>query len=97
MAAGLFLVAGARAYRAVRRQDIANHREWMIRLLAVGLGVATVRLVALPLVLVTGRRPLELVGVAFWLGFAIPILTGEGWIRHTRRRGATPAAGAESS
>jgi len=81
----LFLTAAFRAYRAIRRGDVIEHREWMIRMLAVGLGVGTVRLVAIPLILLTGRRPLELIGIAFWLGFAIPIVAGELWIRSTRR------------
>ncbi len=66
----LFLGAGIQAYRAIRRREQAAHREWMIRLLGVGLGVATVRLVALPLILLTGQRPLD--------------LAGEWWIRATR-------------
>lgn len=99
-AGALFLAAGARAYHAIRRGERDRHREWMIRLLAVGLGVGVVRVVALPLILVTGRRPLELVGVAFWLGFALPILAGEWWIRTTRSkapaesRRASPVIGA---
>lgn len=84
LAGALFLNALLRAYRAIRRRDVVHHREWMIRLLAVGLGVGTVRLVAIPLILLTARRPLELVGVAFWLGFALPVLAGEFWIRATR-------------
>ena len=86
----LFVNALLRGYRAGRRRDVVHHREWMIRLLAVGLGVGTVRLVAMPLILLTGRRPLELVGVAFWLGFALPVLAGELWIRTTRAT-STPA------
>ena len=84
LAAGLFLGAAGLAYQAIRRRDTERHREWMIRMLAVGLGVATVRLVAAPLILVTGQRPLELMGVAFWLGFALPVAGGEWWIRATR-------------
>ena len=84
LAAGLFLGAAVLAYLAIRRKDTERHREWMIRMLAVGLGVATVRLLAVPLILVTGQRPLELMGVAFWLGFALPVAGGEWWIRATR-------------
>jgi uncharacterized membrane protein len=84
LAGTLFLSALVRAYRAIRRGDVVRHREWMIRLLAVALGVGTVRLVSIPLILLTGRRPLELIGVAFWLGFALPVVAGEFWIRSTR-------------
>jgi uncharacterized membrane protein len=83
-AGSLFLGSAVLAYRAIRRGDRERHREWMIRMLAVGLGVATVRLIAVPLILVTGQRPLELMGVAFWLGFALPVAAAEWWIRSTR-------------
>lgn len=86
----LFLGAGLRAYQAIRRRDFVKHRQWMIRLLAVGLGVGTVRVVAIPLILVTGRRPIELMGITFWLGFAIPILVGEWWIRSSSDPGSWP-------
>lgn len=82
VAAGtLFLGAGGQAYVAIRRGQQQLHREWMIRLLAVGLGVGAVRVVTMPLVLLTGERPLELAGVAFWVGFGIPVVAAEWWIR----------------
>ena len=84
VAGSLFLGAAALAYQAIRRRDLVRHREWMIRMLAVALGVGTVRVIAAPLLLLTGQRPLELMGVAFWLGFALPVAAGEWWIRSTR-------------
>jgi hypothetical protein len=84
VAGSLFLGAAVLAYQAIRRRDMERHREWMIRMLAVGLGVGTVRLIAAPLILLTGQRPLEMMGVAFWLGFALPVVGGEWWIRSTR-------------
>lgn len=95
VAGSLFLGAAVLAYQAIRRGDRERHREWMIRMLAVGLGVGSVRVIAAPLILLTGQRPLELMGIAFWLGFAIPVAAGEWWIRSTRpfpraARTATP-------
>jgi hypothetical protein len=85
LAAGsLFLGAAGVAYQAIRGGDRERHREWMIRMLAVGLGVGTVRVIAAPLILLTGQRPLELMGAAFWLGFALPVAAAEWWIRSTR-------------
>lgn len=98
VAGSLFLGAAVVAYLAIRRGDRERHREWMIRMLAVGLGVGTVRVIAAPLILLTGQRPLELMGVAFWLGFALPIAGAEWWIRATRRpAGAARAATAGSA
>lgn len=84
LAGSLFLGSAVLAYRAIRLGDRERHREWMIRMLAVGLGVGTVRVIAAPLILLTGQRPLELMGVAFWLGFALPVAAAEWWIRSTR-------------
>ncbi len=84
--AAYFLLALARAYLAIRRGDLVGHREWMIRMFAIVLGVGGVRAVALPLVLLTGQRPLSLVGVSFWLGLGGLTLLGEIWVRLTRSR-----------
>ena len=92
VAGSLFLGAAIIAYQAIRRGDRGRHREWMIRMLAVGLGVGTVRVIATPLVLLTGQRPLELMGIAFWLGFALPVAGAEWWIRATRPRPETAGA-----
>ncbi len=42
---GLFLVALGKAIVAIRRGQVARHREWMIRAFAVGIGISTVRVV----------------------------------------------------
>jgi uncharacterized membrane protein len=36
----LFLFAPLKGIRAIRRGDMARHRQWMIRLFAVGVGIA---------------------------------------------------------
>ena len=41
---GLFLAAAARGYIAIRRHQVARHREWMIRLVALALAISTVRI-----------------------------------------------------
>ncbi|HSE51274.1 MAG TPA: DUF2306 domain-containing protein [Gemmatimonadales bacterium] len=97
VAGSLFLGTAILAYQAIRRGDRERHREWMIRMLAVGLGVGTVRVIAAPLVLLTGLRPLELMGVAFWLGFALPVAAGEWWIRATRLHSGTATAATAGS
>ena len=85
VAAGtLFLIALVLADRAIRRRDQVRHREWMIRMMGVALGVGMVRLVAFPVVLLSGRPPLELVAVTFWLGFGLSVAGAELWIRLTR-------------
>jgi uncharacterized membrane protein len=80
------LLAG---WRYVRHGDVTRHREWMLRALAIALGIATTR----PVVGVffatralTGLSPSQFFGPAFWIGFTTTALAGEWYIRNTRRR-----------
>ncbi len=79
-----FLVCGWLAYLAIRRRDTATHRDWMIRLFAVALGAAFVRVAGTVLFIITGARPLDLLGLSFWIGFAASVLFGEILIRSPR-------------
>ncbi len=83
-----FLLAVMRAFVAIRRRDVVRHREWMIRMFSIGLGISTVRIVGLLLLVVIPARSLELrTGLSFWIGFALTFAAAEFWVRHTRRRG----------
>jgi uncharacterized membrane protein len=84
----LFLLSLTRAYLHIRRGEVGQHREWMIRAMSVALGVATVR----PIMGVffatsrlTGMTPHDFFGMAFWIGFTLTWIVGEMWIRYTRR------------
>ena len=87
----LFLFAVVRAVVAIRRKDIATHREWMIRMFAIAIGVSTVRLVGFPLLLLTRKGPEAWFGHSIWLGFGLTLVAAELWIAATRRRPAAPA------
>jgi uncharacterized membrane protein len=82
-----FLVAILRAFIAIRRGDVARHREWMIRMLSLCLGISTIRIVGLLLVLITRAGPLEVIGLAFWIGWGLTFGAAELWVRYTRPRG----------
>src|SRR5713226_1372410 len=85
VAGALFLVAVVRAFIAIRHRDVARHREWMIRMFSIGLGISTVRIVGLVLFPIIRTRPLELrIGLSFWIGFALTFAVAEFWVRHTR-------------
>lgn len=84
----LFLFSLLMAFVHIRRREIAQHREWIIRAMSVALGVATVR----PIMGVffatsrlNGLTPHEFFGIAFWTGFLLTYCLGEFWIRYTRR------------
>jgi uncharacterized membrane protein len=81
----LFLIAIARAYVLIRRRQVRKHREWMIRAFALGLGIATFRLL-LPILNspLIGASFMEAWDTVTWLGFSINLLVAEAWIGFTR-------------
>jgi uncharacterized membrane protein len=82
----LFLFCLIKAYRHIRRKEVARHREWMIRAFAIGLGVATTRPIVGVFFAFRKLSPHEFFGIAFWLGFTITFFAGEAWIDYTRHR-----------
>ena len=105
---GLFLAALGKGFLHIRAGQTALHREWMIRALAIGLGIATTRLIMVPAAFVVfamaHRRgadpPLEQVAaisvVSFALAFTLHSALAEVWIRRTRKEGAAGSRGGES-
>jgi uncharacterized membrane protein len=79
----LFLTALERAFRAIRRGDVARHRAWMIRAFAVALGIATVRLVGAVLDVLlapAGWPPAAFFVLTLWIGWSLTVVAGELWI-----------------
>jgi len=81
---GLSVFCAVKAFYHVRRKEILLHREWMIRTFAIGLGVSTVRLVAVPLFALTDLPLQEVMGISFWTGWGITMIGAEIWINLTR-------------
>ena len=86
---GLFTFSALRAYIAIRRRDIERHREWMIRMFALAIGISTVRVVNLALLLVFVGQVRETFVPSLFLGFGVTLLFAEYWIRRTRPRRAS--------
>jgi uncharacterized membrane protein len=82
-----FLYAAARGFVAIRRREIARHREWMIRMFSLALAISTVRVIGIGLAIVTHHGPEAWFGWSVWAGWTINAAVAELWIRHTR---ATP-------
>jgi len=80
------VVCAIRAYLFARARRFREHREWMIRTFAFGLGVSVIRLWFWAFVFMAPGMPhtISLVA-AFWLGWISSLLGAEYWIRHTRR------------
>lgn len=86
----LFLTSLWNAYRFARQRRLVQHREWMLRAVAVALGVATVRPI-MGIFFATSRithlTPHDFFGWAFWTGFSLNVIAMEIWIRRTRGTG----------
>jgi uncharacterized membrane protein len=87
------LVKGFLCFRAGRN---ALHREWMIRAFAVGLSIATQRLIFIASLLIladpTDAQIETLSVVAFAAAFVLRASVAEAWIRLTRRRDVAKAS-----
>ena|ERR1700682_1942236 len=85
----LFLFSLSCAYRQDRRGELLLKRRWMIRAIAILLGIATTRPV-MGIFFATSRlthlEPKQFFGIAFWIGFSINTLVVELWFRSRDRQ-----------
>lgn len=83
----LFLYSLSRAYLYMKGGELVLNRRWLLRAIAILLGIAVTRPVmgiffaTSPL---THLHPNQFFGIAFWIGFLTSTLVGEFWIRRTR-------------
>jgi uncharacterized membrane protein len=84
---GLFLFSAGKAFSAIRHGDITKHREWMLRMFAVAIGVSVVRVVNFALAFLTTARPRELFDPSLWIGWILTLTVTELWIRKNHHKG----------
>lgn len=83
----LFLFSLMRAYLYARAGNRAHKQRWMVRAIAILLGIATTRPVmgvffaTAPL---THLTPAQFFGIAFWIGFSVNTVAIELWLRSGR-------------
>jgi hypothetical protein len=81
---GIFLFSFARAFQLFLAHQ-PHYREWMLRGIAVLLGIATTRPI-MGVFFATARlthlQPQQFFGIAFWIGFAATYLAGEWYLQH---------------
>jgi hypothetical protein len=85
----LFLFSLARAYWHRRRGQLQLKRRWMLRAIAILLGIATTRPVMgvfFATSAATHLVPAQFFGIAFWIGFSINTLVFELWLHSLDRR-----------
>jgi uncharacterized membrane protein len=92
----LFLFSLTKAYRHIRRKEVARHREWMMRAFAIALGVATTRPIVGMFLAFRKVSPHEFFGIAFWLGFTVTFFVAEVWIDYTRYHAVLAGESAQS-
>ena len=92
---GFFAFAGARGWLAIRQGRRAAHREWMIRMFAIALGIAVMRVVLLGVIGLfdLGLRAFEpeVFGATLWIGWFATLAAAEAYIRATRAPAQSPA------
>jgi hypothetical protein len=80
----IFMFSLVRAVQCIRCNEIASHREWMIRAFSLATGTASVRIFFGILHLITGLDFEAITATSFWLGFSVNLLVAEIWINYTR-------------
>lgn len=88
LAAVWFVYSGVRAYAAIRRRDIDDHRTWMLRALAMAYGIAIIRAIYVMVLVFVPLRPTAIGGPTFWVGFVVSALAAEWWIWRTAKHPA---------
>lgn len=84
----LFLFSLGRAWLYRIQGQPTEKRRWLMRAVAILLGIATTRPVMglfFATRSITHLRPNQFFGIAFWIGFSINLLVFEIWIRTNRR------------
>jgi uncharacterized membrane protein len=85
-----FILCLVRAFHAIRTGNVHEHRRWMIRAFAVGLGIGSIRvwwgiftgiLLLQPWVDDILLPDPTTLGISFWLGFLCHVVVGEWWLR----------------
>jgi hypothetical protein len=82
----IFLFSLVKGFYHIRRHEVALHREWMIRMFAIGFAIATVRPIVGMFFAFSRLSPHQFFGIAFWIGFTIHLIAAEVWINYTRKR-----------
>jgi uncharacterized membrane protein len=98
----VFVFALLKGFLHIRAGRVAFHREWMIRAFALGLAIATARVIFFPALLITATDPTEelfgtLLAASLAAAFILNISVAEAWVRATRKSDVPRAGGVGAS
>ena len=82
-----FLYALFKTFQQVLQHKLVQHREWAIRVYAVGMAITTIRIINgifFATSRFTGLTPKEFFGIGFWIGFVLHLIAAEYWIGRSR-------------
>jgi hypothetical protein len=93
----LYLGCVAMGLRSIYRRRFAEHREWMIRVYAFGLGIYSIRVWYWLFLKLSDQPSTEFFATSFWIGIAANLVVAEVWINLSRAGaassfGTTPSA-----
>ncbi len=85
----------------IRARRVAEHRAWMIRAFSIGLSIATMRIIFVPLLVLIGPEDVETIAdlsiISFACAFFVHTVAAEWWLRRSQRLSVRPGfAGADS-
>jgi uncharacterized membrane protein len=83
---GLFTYSLIMAYHHIRKKNISKHREFVIRVFSIGLGIITIRILIGVVQAMSNYQFREIFGWTFWGGFGFTWLIGEWWIWYSRSK-----------
>lgn len=87
----VFLYALWRAVAHIRRREVQQHREWMIRMFSLAIAVATIRALGGLAGAFFDLSLEESFGASFWIAFTLNLGIAELWIRAGRPSARRPA------
>lgn len=85
----IYLVCVAMGLRSIYRRRFAEHREWMIRVYAFGLGIYSIRVWYWLFLNFSDQPSTEFFATSFWIGIAANLVIAEVWINLSRPEAAS--------
>jgi hypothetical protein len=80
----LYITCVYMGVRCILKRDIVSHREWMIRVYAMGSGIYAIRIWYTLFMHLSNQPSSEFFASAFWIGIAFNLVIAETWINLTR-------------